>query len=535
MVTRINPKVNVVDYGPYMDLGDGNVVTPDEFVYGASQITYKDVGALQELIENKKEGKDVREQMIKSVIKSAGAGHASMPTTPVMWVFLEGECSKMVDSLFTGVRYGSSLMPSGRRVPIDTEAIVIPQDFPISQENVAVPDAFHGDAEKLYLQVSRENIKAYEILQQRGVSTQEASKIVQYGHKGGGFMLMSLETLANLSRDFKDNPYIPKEGKEIIKQLEDFVHSHGMEVTYESRKAAPRTGCPNPGIFHKRNNFPHSLAKKYHLDGPSLVGEVIFEDTLELEERVNAYLKMRKEVFSSPENVAKGWKALLKEEDEIIADYNDSLRACTYINQPWRVWGETKRHRTMLQTAESVYHGRDRMSAFLFQSKEKELTLDYVKQFFSVPESVAKDPENMRLWKERIVESNNAFEMLLRMGVKESDAIQITPRGMKFGVTKNKDFYNITLGHDSLRLCSTAEPEMREITEQEANLVKNKLPDYMRELIGPKCMNVGFCPDKNCGKVNQYLGFQYTKEFHGEIQDIRRNEIMGKISGTSEF
>ena len=45
MVKIINPKVNVVDFGPIMELEDGTVITPDEFVYGAANITDKNIGS----------------------------------------------------------------------------------------------------------------------------------------------------------------------------------------------------------------------------------------------------------------------------------------------------------------------------------------------------------------------------------------------------------------------------------------------------------------------------------------------------------
>ncbi len=41
MALSIEPKISVVDYGPRTTLPNGRVITSDEFVWGASRITYK--------------------------------------------------------------------------------------------------------------------------------------------------------------------------------------------------------------------------------------------------------------------------------------------------------------------------------------------------------------------------------------------------------------------------------------------------------------------------------------------------------------
>src|SRR3989344_3226275 len=59
MYEVINPKIEVVGFGPYRELPNGQI-TPDEFVYGASGITYKGMRALDELMEAKEKDTDVR-------------------------------------------------------------------------------------------------------------------------------------------------------------------------------------------------------------------------------------------------------------------------------------------------------------------------------------------------------------------------------------------------------------------------------------------------------------------------------------------
>ena len=155
MINVIDPKVTVIDYGPKLKLDNGQEITPDEFVWGAAAITYKDTGTVNELIEKKKNEEDIKETITKSLIRSGGAGHASMATTPGFWLYLEGNSSKMVDSMFTGAKFASSLMPSGRRIPIENSQIVVPKG--IAEKG--------NELTNLYLQASEKNIHAYEHLQ----------------------------------------------------------------------------------------------------------------------------------------------------------------------------------------------------------------------------------------------------------------------------------------------------------------------------------------------------------------------------------
>ena len=88
--------------------------------------------------------------------------------------------------------------------------------------------------------------------------------------------------------------------------------------------------------------------------------------------------------------------------------------------------------------------------------------------------------------------SLDTYNTLIDMNVVESDAICVIPRGIKVGIVKDFDLYNLTTGYMSLRLCNTAEPEMRRTTEMERSLVKragfsqeinpHKLRDFSKTL-----------------------------------------------------
>lgn len=523
MVMNIEPKVDVMGFGP-----EKEGITPDEIVYGAAKITYKDTGALNEILELKKEGKNIREEMIRGIINSAGAGHASLSTSEGFWCFLEGTCSKAVDSIFTTAKFGSSLMPSGRRVPITKEAVVIPPSI-VKKGN---------DAVRIYLNASLSNIDVYEKLQERGVPKQEASKIVQYGHKGGGFMFMPLETLIHFSKLAENDPdAMPQEGKEIISQLEDFIHEHGMEVVYEARKAAPRAGCPHPNIFHFRKNWAQEIIEN---DPSELLGSSIKgtnnKPSNERDKRIKAYLEKRDSIFKYPEDIEENWKEHLEKLENIVSDFNDTVSVTTFTNTPWRVWGEVKRHRTMPQTAESVYNAVDRAINYIKENpdlKENSFKLP-LNSFVSIPPSVEKDKDNLKMWEGAFKNSLRVYEKLVSTNIKKSDAILVIPRGLKFGVVKNYDLYNLTTGYMSLRLCGTAEPEMQRITRKEVELISETPSlDLVKELISPKCHYIGFCPEKgfkrSCKKINNIVGFNYDEGFHEFINNNRAAQILSKI------
>lgn len=515
MVEVISPKVQIVGFGPSMHIVDSQI-TPDEFVYGAAQVTYRDMNALTEFLALASE-KDTSEKVKQGLIKVAGSGHASMATTPGFWAIIGGNSSKFIDSIFTGARFGSSLMPSGRRVPINEESILVPKGI---RENSPL-------AERLYFETSQRNIKVYQEMQTRGVSTQEASKIVQYGHKGGGFVFMPLETLVYFAKEAEANPdSMPLEGREIIAQFEDFVHAKGMGTTYEARKAAPRTGCPNPNIFHNRYNLTEDVLKKRPsvLDNSILLDERV-DESWRRDLRIGNYLKRRKEVFQSPEKISKEWRSLLRELEEVVTDYNDSVRFKVASNIPWRVWGEVKRHRTLPQTTESVYNAVKRASTELERGRE---TLDY-ESILSIPDSVKNDALNLVMWTEAFSDSISCYNQLLQLCVKESDAIAVVPRGLKMINIKEFDFYNLTLGYGSLRLCKTAEPEMREITKREMDLVTSNLPDGISRLVFPKCGYVGFCPEtKHCGNVVSLVS-SYNGDFHKQLNSERADHIERRL------
>ena len=181
MARVIDPKVELIDYGPKLINREGKLVTPDEVICAAAGITFKKSRSLHNDLVNGAASEEEKQGVMKKIIQSAGRGHASMTTSVNLWFSVEGDCSKHPDAIFTGAPHLSALMGSSRRVPITQESVIIPKSI------VGNPQA-----RNLYVEQSEANIAAYEQLIENGVPKQEAAKIVQYGHRGSGFFDMPL-------------------------------------------------------------------------------------------------------------------------------------------------------------------------------------------------------------------------------------------------------------------------------------------------------------------------------------------------------
>lgn len=531
MATVINPKVQVIDYGPVSYLPDGGIITPDEWIYGASQVTYKDVRAMEDMQELRASDPAFRENLVKSLIGSAGRGHASMTTSSGLWIAMQGHCSKLVDAAFTGASFGSSLMPSGRRVGIDREQIVFPAAIARSPL-----------ASRIYEQASLRNIQVYEAMQAAGVDKQEAAKIVQYGHRGGGFMFVPLETVIGFIREsenFMSRTYLPEEFVSISSQIADFAKEHGMDIIYEARKAAARSCYPNRNIFHNRSNSASERAENNTdgvLDAPVQIG-FNFESNPAMLERIREYLTLREQSTRSIQATRKDWKSVMWHLEKVVEDYPFGASLRTAANISMRVWGEVKRHRTMPQVTESVYHGAQRALKAVDEFDGDYSDLYRVKFHFgkvvSIPKSVFSNPESLKTWIGTFSGAMRAYRDLTEI-VDPKDAVMVIPRGIKMVCEKEFDFFNLALGYMPLRLCSTAEPEMRSITKVESQFIsKSDSPDEIKALIGPKCHAVGFClePGKTyekCRAVNA-VAPTYTIDEHKILEAKRVEEVRASL------
>jgi hypothetical protein len=539
----IDPRIEVIDYGPVTTLPDGTIITSDEWICGASQTTYRGMNALAELADMKRGGiVEVKgsnpipfsDYIRKSLVASAGRGHASMATSMGMWVVMSG-CSKLVDSIFTSARFGSSIMPSGRRVGIPKEDIVMPRAIAESPL-----------ARKIYLEAAEKNIEAYEKLKAResGVLPEEAAKLVHYGHAGGGFMFMPLETIISFVREAENlanASFIPDELRTMAQQMADFAKKSGMEVTYEARKAAPRAGIPNPNIFHNRIN---AASERIAGEGYS---RVLYEPEVELVRanftpvmmnRIEEYLEERNRAVLSLGRLGKSQDELLYMLETLCGDYPNALKISTTSNVPWRVWGEIKRHRTLPQVAEPIYHAADRAVKSMEglekrDSYSDESLLKNLSGVMSLPPSVVANPNHSRLWVDTFKQAMMAYRHLTEI-VEPKDAVFVIPRGIKMIVEKELDPFNAFVGYMPLRLCGTAEPEIQRVTREElARIRELDIPESAKDLIGPKCHAVGFCLEPtgkygSCRRVNA-VNPDYDSDSHHQLEKERKERILSKL------
>lgn len=524
----IDPHVTVLDFGPTLTLeyeGKKIIVDTDTLVYAGALITYKDTKIFEEITELMAKGELDPAKVKNSLIKSAGAGHASMATTPGIWMYMGGDSSKFIDSIFTGVRFGSSLMPSGRRVEIKEEQILVPEGIANHSE----------EAVRIYERISKQNIQAYEKLMERGVPKQEAAKIVQYGHRGGGLAFMPLETLISCSKQAERNPEsMPLEGRQILSQIEDFIMENGMGITYQARKDAPRESCPNPNIFTFNKNLAQELLERNSdaLYSPKILG-MRHIPSQERDQRIEKYLQRREQAFKSIDGVLNNWRSLQGEIQEIVSDFNGSFSAQILENVPWRVWGEFKRHRTMPQTAESIYNAVARSTEVVNKNVNLENIAEEYMPVLSLPPKVLADNESTKLWIDTYNDAIKAYNQLVSMGIAKSDAIALVPRGIKLGMYKELDLYNATTGELSLRTCHTAEPEMKRISLKETELLQERdLPYAIKSLFTPKCVYNGICPEdskKSCNLIANHVK-DYTLPGNLDyVKSIREAEMAARI------
>ena len=73
------------------------------------------------------------------------------------------------------------------------------------------------------------------------------------------------------------------------------------------------------------------------------------------------------------------------------------------------------------------------------------------------------------------LEAFEDYKKLINLGIKPRDAIFLIPRGVKIDILQEYDLYNLLTGYYPLRLCQTAEEEMRRNTIKEVALIKKEL------------------------------------------------------------
>jgi len=248
-----------------------------------------------------------------------------------------------------------------------------------------------------------------------------------------------------------------------------------------------------------------------------------------LKKELAALEKKTKETFSSLKKIKRDWPKLLDLRQEILRDYNGSLRFKVLSTIPWRVWGEKKRHRTVPQVIESIYYcverAAEKFSQFKRPIKKNSINkklLKEIEEVFSIPPAIKNNPEFLSEYLLTALKSFQGYQNLIKLKIKPREAIFLIPRAVKIDILQEYDLYNLLTGYYPLRLCPTAEEEMRRNTLKEAAQIKKILSKkgcgWLNKFIGPKCQVMGFCPEeKSCQMILTSVK-KYNEKFHQEMK-----------------
>ncbi len=506
------------------------VLNPQEIVSLSSLATFKGKSIKRLLKEIKGKDQSLDERIRSILQKSSLRGHASIATTPSLCLTYEG--SKFLDSVLTGIVFSSSLVSSGRRTKTTEKDIVFPSKIFSNKK-----------AKKIYQDASKKIISFFNSLLSREVKKDEASKILQYGIYGTGIIQLPIETIIGLKREVAtEKEWMPEEASLLLKKIEKAAKKLGIDWLYSTREAAPRNVFPYPNIFKdpEEINLTRELRKKIKLDkGSELIGVDILM-TPGLKKRLLSLEKKKKAVFVSLAKIKKNWLKLLEIYQVIFRDYNLSLKIKVLSSIPWRIWGEKKRHRTCPQIIESIYYCTER-AIEIFKKYKKEIkcgkisskAVREIEQVFSIPPSVERNEELLAEYLLVSLTGLEAYQKLIKLGIKPREAIFVVPRAVKIDILQDYDLYNLLTGYYPLRLCQTAEEEMRRNTLKEVAQIKNVLKKkgygWLNELIGPKCDIVGFCSEeKSCAMIKASVK-KYNDKFHRQMQESLKKQFENNL------
>ena len=513
-----NLKVKFLGITPLLEDRSG-VLNTQQIVALSALLTFKGKSIRRLLKDVEQKGENLNEKIKLILQKSSLRGHASIATTPSICLAYEG--SKFLDSSLTGIVFSSSLVSSGRRTETSEKDIVYPKKIFVNRK-----------ARKIYRENSEKIIKFFNFLLSQKIKKDEASKILQYGIFGTGIVQLPIESIIGLKREYEQEiDWMPEEIGILLKKIEKETKKLGIDWLFATRQTAPRNVYPYPNIFKnpKKSNIVRELRKRVKVSGGIKLVSMDILETPGLKKKITDLRRTTEKTFNSLRQIKKDWFKLLSLRQEILRDYNEAIRFKVLSIIPWRIWGEKKRHRTVPQIVESIYYCIDR-TADKFTKLKKQIkakktnkkTVKEIEEFFSIPPSIKQDQE---LLSEYLLVALSAFEgyrNLINLKIKPREAIFLIPRAVKIDILQHYDLYNLLTGYYPVRLCSTAEEEMRRNTIKETVQIKNSLKKrgcgWLNKVIGPKCQIMGFCPEeKTCGTISGFVK-KYNEKFHLEMK-----------------
>ena len=529
-LTTSNLKVKFLGITPFLKDRSG-VLNPQEIAAFSALLTFKGKSIKNLFKDTLKKGENLQDRISKILQRSSLIGHASVATTPSLSLNYEG--SKFLDSAMTGIYFSSSLVSSGRRTGTAEKDIVYPVQILRNKK-----------AKKIYREASEKIINFFNSLLSQEIPKDEASKILQYGIYGTGIIQLPVESIVSLKREYlAEKDWMPEEIGLLLKKIEKETKKLGVDLLYATRVVAPRNVYPYPNIFKnpQKSNLVREIRKSEKLSNRSKLVSFDALITPELKNKLAKLEKKKKEIFSSPKKIKKEWLSLLSSLQEFVRDYNSSLRIRFLSSIPWRIWGEKKRHRTCPQIIESVYYCVERTAKVFQKNKKliKELDerpfilsprfIQEVEEVFSIPPSIKKNKKLLSKYLLIGLEVFEDYRALIKLKIKPRDAIFLVPRAVKLDILQEYDLYNLLAGYYPLRICPTAEEEMRRNSLREVGQIKNILTKkglgFLNRFIVPKCQIVGFClEDKSCPMIFNSVK-NYNEKFHQEMKAELKKEF----------
>lgn len=517
LLTR-NLRVKFLGITPVL-IDETGVLNPQQIIALSSLATFKGRSIKKLIKEIEKKGQSLDEKVKLILQRSSLRGHASIATTPSLCLAYEG--SKFLDSALTGIIFSSSLMSSGRRTTTAVKDVVFPGKIFLNRK-----------AKKIYQEIAEKNIETYNYFLLKGIEKDEASKILDYGIYGTGIIQLPVESIIGLKREYEaEKDWMPEEIEILLKEIEKKLKNFGIDWLYATREAAPRNVYPYPNIFKNpaKLNMVRELRRKVKLPQGTKLISMDISITPGLEKELAALEKKTKGTFSSLKKIKRDWLKLLSLRQEILRDYNESLRFKVLSTIPWRVWGEKKRHRTVPQIIESIYYCVERAAEKFSQFKKpieknsiNKKLLKEIEEVFSIPPSIKNNPEFLSEYLLAALKSFQGYQNLIKLKIKPREAIFLIPRAVKIDILQEYDLYNLLTGYYPLRLCPTAEEEMRRNTLKEVAQIKRVLSKkgygWLNKFIGPKCQIMGFCPEeKSCPMILTSVK-KYNEKFHQKMK-----------------
>jgi hypothetical protein len=532
MKTEKDLEITFLGVNPVLTDKSGDTLNPQQIVAISSLATFKGKAIKDLVADIEKQGQSLDKRTEIILQKSALRGHASLSTTPTICFTYQG--TKFIDSAVTGMIFASSLMSSGRRTDTTHDDIIIPSEIDKNKQ-----------AKEIYLKTSKKLIDVFNDFLKFGIPKDEVSKIYQYGIYGTGIINLPLESVISLKKEYeREKDWMPKEIGILIAEIEKEIKKQGLDMLYATREVAPRNFYPYPNIFKdpKKSNLAVELKRQYKTNGvKSKVFDLHIMPSAGLRKQMLTLGKLSDVTMGNLAKTKKNWKTLLDLRQDIVRDFNSVMSFKVLSCVPWRVWGDKKRHRTVPQSVQSIYDAINKASKTFAKYKNQiekgnlsDNLIKDIQKVYSVPPTIRSKKETLQIYLQAVGESFEAYNKLLKLKIKPNDAIFLIPRGVKMDILQTYDLYNFITGYYPLRICSTAEEELRRVAWDEVcqikELLKQKGYIWLAKFVIPKCKTVGFCPEqKFCPIANTFANKRYNDSYHKTMQDELAKEYQNKL------